>query len=67
MKIIKDKCITKQLQKTELSNHIENRVHNYLKSKNIETGELTVRVLSSFKKTVNVKEEMKKRCVYLSV
>lgn len=49
------------LQQTKLGQYIENRVNSFLKKKESGAGEVTVRVVSSSEKFVEVKPGMKAR------
>ena len=49
------------LPDTKLGNFIQNHVNAYLKKKNKDYNEVTVKVLSCQKKVVEVNPEMKKR------
>lgn len=49
------------LPNTKLGIYLENRVNNFLKNKDAGAGEVTIRVLSSSDKTVEVKQGMKSR------
>lgn len=52
----------RRLQRTRLGDHIENRVNGFLRKKEVEdAGEVTIRVLSSSDKIVEVKPGMKKK------
>lgn len=50
-----------ELQQTRLGQYIEMRVNNFLKKKESGAGEVTVRVVSSSQKYVEVKPGMKAR------
>ena len=56
-----NKYNAKRLPTTKLGNYIENRVNNFLKKKEAGAGEVTVRVVSSSEKLVDVKPGMKTR------
>ena len=49
------------LPNTKLGIYLENRVNNFLKNKDAGAGEVTIRVLSSSDKSVEVKQGMKSR------
>lgn len=51
------------LPNTKLGIYLENRVNNFLKNKDAGAGEVTIRVLSSSDKSVEVKQGMKSRYV----
>lgn len=53
----------KRLPQTKLGTFIEMRVNNYLKKKEANAGEVTIRVVSSSEKTVEVKPGMRSRYV----
>jgi E1A/CREB-binding protein len=49
-----------ELPTTKLGQHIENHINSYLQNKHVtEAGEVTIRVLSSCDKTVEIKPGMK--------
>ena len=52
------------LPNTKLGTYLENRINSFLKKKNTGAGDVTIRVLSSSDKLVEVKPGMKQR--YLS-
>ncbi len=57
------------LPQCQLSRHIEDRVNHFLQKKapqvcNGETREVIIRVLCSADKEVDVKPQMKQKCVY---
>ena len=56
-----NKYNAKSLPTTKLGNYIENRVNSFLKKKEADAGEVTVRVVSSSEKLVDVKPGMKTR------
>ncbi|XP_076342052.1 histone lysine acetyltransferase CREBBP-like isoform X2 [Tachypleus tridentatus] len=58
-----NKFTSKRLQQTKLGNYIENRVNNFLKKKEACAGEVTVRVVASGDKVVEVKPGMRSRYV----
>ena len=51
----------KRLPQSRLGNYIETRVNSFLKKKESGAGEVTIRVVSSSEKTVEVKPGMKQR------
>lgn len=51
------------LQNTKLGTYLENRVNNFLKKKDAGAGDVTIRILSSSDKIVEVKPGMKLRYV----
>lgn len=51
----------KRLPTTRLGNYIENRVNNFLRKKEADSGEVYIRVVYSGEKTVEVKQGMKTR------
>jgi E1A/CREB-binding protein len=51
----------KRLPTTRLGNYVENRVNNFLRKKEADSGEVYIRVVYSGDKTVEVKQGMKKR------
>lgn len=56
-----NKYNAKRLPTTKLGTYIETRVNNFLKKKEAGAGEVTVRVVSSSEKMVEVKPGMKSR------
>lgn len=58
-----NKYNAKKLPTTKLGTYIETRVNNFLKKKESGAGEVTVRVVSSSEKVVEVKPGMKSRQV----
>ncbi|KAM4631752.1 CREB-binding protein [Discoglossus pictus] len=59
-----NKFCAKRLQTTRLGNHLEDRVNKFLRRQNHpEAGEVSVRVVASSDKTVEVKSGMKSRFV----
>lgn len=58
-----NKYNARRLPVTKLGTYIETRVNNFLKKKEAGAGEVTVRVVSSSEKTVEVKPGMKSRYV----
>ncbi|KAI1304968.1 CREB-binding protein [Halotydeus destructor] len=58
-----NKYTAKRLPQTKLSNYIESRVNNYLRKKEANAGDVSIRVVSSSDKTVEVKPGMRKRFV----
>ncbi|XP_075422470.1 CREB-binding protein isoform X2 [Ascaphus truei] len=59
-----NKFCAKRLQTTRLGNHLEDRVNKFLRRQNHpEAGEVSVRVVASSDKTVEVKSGMKTRFV----
>ncbi|KAM4697951.1 CREB-binding protein isoform 3-T3 [Rhinophrynus dorsalis] len=59
-----NKFCAKRLQTTRLGNHLEDRVNKFLRRQNHpEAGEVSVRVVASSDKTVEVKPGMKSRFV----
>nr|KAG5698821.1 hypothetical protein BaRGS_019673 [Batillaria attramentaria] len=56
----------KRLPTTRLGTYLENRVNNFLKKKDMGSGEVTIRVLSSYDKVTEVKPLMMGRRVYIS-
>ena len=51
----------KRLPQSKLGTFIESRVNGYLKKKNCEAGEVSIRVVSSSDKMVEVKPLMRQR------
>ena len=49
------------LPRTKLSCHLENHINALLKEKGADNVKISIRVLSNFKKTVEVKPKMKER------
>ncbi|GFT06941.1 CREB-binding protein [Trichonephila clavipes] len=58
-----NKFTSKRLQHSKLGTYIENRVNSFLKKKDCGAGEVTIRVVSSSEKFVEVKPGMKARYV----
>ncbi|ESN92560.1 hypothetical protein HELRODRAFT_95876, partial [Helobdella robusta] len=58
-----NKYSAKRLPTTKLGTYLETRVNSLLKKKNSGAGEVTIRVLSSYDKVVEVKSGMKARYV----
>ncbi|CAL1261496.1 unnamed protein product [Larinioides sclopetarius] len=58
-----NKFTSKRLQQSKLGVYIENRVNGFLKKKDCGAGEVTIRVVSSSEKCVEVKPGMKARYV----
>lgn len=56
-----NRFIAKRLPNTKLGQFLENRVNNYLKKKEAQCGEVTIRVLSSSDKLCEVKERMREK------
>lgn len=56
-----NKYIAKRLPSTKLGTYLENRVNSFLKKKDAGAGEVSIRVLSSSEKIVEVKPGMKQR------
>lgn len=56
-----DQSLFTGLPSTKLGTYIENRVNNFLKKKDAGAGEVTIRVVSSVDKMVEVKPGMKAR------
>ena len=54
---------SKRLPQSKLSSYIENRVNTFLRKENAGAGEVTIRVVSSSEKTVEVKPGMRQRYV----
>ena len=54
------------LPSTKLGTYLENRINSFLKKKDAGAGEVTIRVLSSSDKTVEVKPGMKTRYLLFS-
>lgn len=54
------------MQQSKLGIYIENRVNGFLKKKDCGAGEVTIRVVSSSEKYVEVKPGMKARYVMCS-
>ena len=52
-------CVLLGLPTTKLSSYLENRVNDMLKRKNSGAGEVTIRVLSSYDKVLELKPAMK--------
>lgn len=52
------------LQQSKLGQYIENRVNSFLKKKDCGAGEVTIRVVASSEKYVDVKPGMRARLVY---
>ncbi|XP_041359356.1 CREB-binding protein-like isoform X4 [Gigantopelta aegis] len=61
MKRKENKYGAKRLPNTKLGTYLENRVNNFLRKKDVGAGEVSIRVLSSSDKVVEVKQGMKKR------
>ncbi|KAL8561590.1 hypothetical protein ACOMHN_024826 [Nucella lapillus] len=53
-----NKFSAKRLPTTKLGLYLENRVNNFLKKKDMGSGEVTIRVLSSYDKVTEVKPQM---------
>ena len=51
------------LPTTKLGTYLENRINSFLKKKDAGAGEVTIRVLSTSDKVVDVKNGMKARLV----
>ena len=49
------------LQTTKLGTYLENRVNSFLKKKDSAAGDVTIRVLASSEKQVEIKPGMKAR------
>ncbi|XP_054723198.1 CREB-binding protein-like [Uloborus diversus] len=58
-----NKFTSKRLQQSKLGQYIENRVNGFLKKKDCGAGEVTIRVVSSSEKFVEVKPGMRARYV----
>ena len=56
-----NRYIAKRLPSTQLGTYLENRVNSFLKKKDAGAGEVTIRVLASSEKNVEVKPGMKTR------
>ncbi|CAG0896189.1 unnamed protein product [Cyprideis torosa] len=56
-----NRCTARRLPCTKLGTYIETRVNNYLKKKEAGAGEVTIRVVSSSDKIVDVKPGMKSK------
>ncbi|XP_038056192.1 histone lysine acetyltransferase CREBBP-like isoform X2 [Patiria miniata] len=56
-----NKCNAKKLPSSKLGIHLESRVNKFLKCRNTGAGEVTIRVLASSEKTVEVKSGMRNR------
>ena len=54
-------CVIVGLPTTKLGTYLENRINSFLKKKDAGAGEVTIRVLSSSDKVVEVKNGMKMR------
>ena len=50
-----------ELPKTKLGTYLENRVNNFIRKKDMGSGDVTIRVLSSYDKQTEIKPQMKKR------
>ncbi|CAH8549489.1 unnamed protein product [Heterobilharzia americana] len=61
MKRKENRFTAKKLPVTRLSNFLEKRVNDFLKKKEVGTGEVTIRVLASSDKVVEVKPLMRAR------
>jgi E1A/CREB-binding protein len=58
-----NKFCAKRLSQSKLGNYIENRVNNFLRKKDCGAGEVSIRVVASSEKYVEVKPGMKSRYV----
>jgi len=56
-----NKYISKRLPNSKLGTYLENRVNSFLKKKDSGAGDVTIRVLSSSDKIVDIKPGMKQR------
>ncbi|KAH9488456.1 hypothetical protein Btru_062790 [Bulinus truncatus] len=56
-----NKFTAKKLPPTKLGTYLENRINNFLRKKDTQAGEVTIRVLSSYDKMTEVKPMMRKR------
>ncbi|GFN74631.1 Creb-binding protein, partial [Plakobranchus ocellatus] len=54
-----NKFTAKKLPTTKLGTYLENRINNFIRKKDTQSGEVTIRVLSSYDKTTEVKPLMK--------
>ncbi|ESP04399.1 hypothetical protein LOTGIDRAFT_136183, partial [Lottia gigantea] len=61
MKRKENRFSAKKLPTTKMGNFLENRVNNYLKKKDVGAGDVSIRVLSSSDKIVEVKPGMKSK------
>lgn len=59
--IVFETDVALELPSTKLGSYLENRVNSFLKKKDAGAGEVTIRVLSSSEKCVEVKPGMKAR------
>ncbi|KAI0224299.1 CREB-binding protein [Lamellibrachia satsuma] len=62
-----NKYVAKRLPITKLGTYLENRINSFLKKKDAGAGEVTIRVLASSDKIVEVKSGMKTRRLPLDV
>ena len=56
-----NKFSAKRLPQTKLGSYIENKVNNFLKSRDTGAGEVSIRVLSSSEKVVEIKSLMRSK------
>jgi len=56
-----NKFCAKKLPQSKLGSYIENRVNTFLKNKNTGAGEVSIRVVSSSEKVVEIKPLMRQK------